>query len=112
MSNKSNYDLGIDVSEIKNHAQYRECWKKLGRLEIKMIEKHEECKHSLGDTFVYETPYARPVGVCPALLHVLDLYTWRAVFGFPSWNPDDRRVHKLHCPDPQGTVWELRKIED
>jgi hypothetical protein len=44
------------------------------------------------------------------LLHVLDLYVWRAALGFPSWNRENRKVFKLHCPDAKGTVWEMRKI--
>jgi hypothetical protein len=48
--------------------------------------------------------------VCEALLHVLNLYTWRVALGFPSWNSENRKIHKLHCPDPKGTVWEMKKI--
>ncbi len=103
------FDLGIDVTKIASHADYRELWKRIGRIEIRMVEKHEECRHDLGDTFVYENPYRRPDGVCEALLHVLDLYTWRAAFGFPSWNAADRKAFRIHCPDPKGTVWEMRK---
>ncbi len=104
-------DLNIDVSNIKNHEEYRNLWKKIGKIEIKMVEKNEECKHCLGDTFIYETPYEKPKGVCNALLHVLDLYTWRVAVGFPSWNSEDRKAHRIHCPDAKGTVWEMRKID-
>ena len=76
-----------------------------------MIEKNEECRHNLGDTFIFDNPYTRPAGICAALLHVLDLYTWRATLGFPSWNGGDRRVFKIHCPDPRGTVWEMKKSD-
>ena len=115
MSSKNDIlDLNIDVSDIKNHEEYRKLWNKMGKIEIKMVEKNEECKHCLGETFIYENenPYDKPDGVCNALLHVLDLYTWRVALGFPSWNSEDRRVHKIHCPDAKGTVWEMRKIED
>jgi len=103
-------DLNIDVSQIHNNQEYLDLWKKIGKIEIRMAEQHEECKHKLGDIFVYENPYQKPAGVCTALLHVLDLYTWRVALGFPSWNSDDRKIHKLHCPDPKGTVWEMRKV--
>lgn len=89
--------------------EYRALWKKLGPIELKMVEKNEECKHKLGDTFHYDHPYARPAGVCTALLHVIDLYVWRIALGFPSWEEDDPTVHRLHCPDKKGTVWEVRK---
>jgi uncharacterized repeat protein (TIGR04076 family) len=90
---------------------YHALWAELGPIEIKMIEKHGQCKHALGDTFYYENPYKKPEGVCNALLHVLDLYTWRIALGFPSWEADARTVHRIHCPDKTGTVWEVRKIE-
>lgn len=111
MEKKNNIDLNLDISRINNHEDYRELWQQLGKIEIKMVEKHEECRHKLGDTFLYENPYKRPKDVCEALLHVLDLYVWRAALGFPSWNSENRKVFKLHCPDPKGTIWEMRKIE-
>ncbi len=103
-------DLNLDMSRIRDHEDYREMWKRLGKIEIKMVEKHEECRHNPGDTFIYENPYKRPNDVCEALLHVLDLYIWRVALGCPSWMSDDRKVFRLHCPDPKGTVWEMRKI--
>jgi uncharacterized repeat protein (TIGR04076 family) len=75
-----------------------------------MIEKNEECKHNLGDVFVYKNPYDKPQGVCTALLHVLDLYIWRVALGFPSWEETDCKVYRVHCPDKLGTVWEMRKL--
>ncbi len=105
-------DLNLDFDQIKDHNGYKDMWERLGRVEIRMVEKYEECKHCLGDSFIYENPYKKPEGVCTALLHVLDLYIWRVTFGFPSWNGEDRRVFKLHCPDPKGTVWEMKKIKD
>lgn len=102
-------DLNIDISEIKNYDEYQKLWDRIGKIEIKMVEKYEKCKHNIGDTFIYETPYKKPEGVCNALLHVLDLYTWRTTFGFPSWNEDNRKIFKIHCPDAKGTVWEMKK---
>ena len=91
-------------------ARYKEHWKSAGPLEIRLVQKIGKCRHRLGDTFYYETPYTKPKGVCNALLHVLDLYTWRAALGFPSWETDDRSVFRIHCPSKKGTVWELRRI--
>ena len=99
-----------DFSDIKNHEMYLDKWKALPKLKITCIEKNEECKHEVGDVFYYENPYNKPQGVCTALLHVFELYTWRATLGFPSWNSEDRRKFKLHCPDPKGTVWELESV--
>ena len=110
---KNNYiDLNLDISRIRTHEEYQQVWQQLGKVEIKMVEKNEVCRHDLGDTFFYENPYKRPQDVCEALLYVLDLYVWRAALGFPSWNSEDRKVFKLHCPDPKGTVWEMKKITD
>jgi uncharacterized repeat protein (TIGR04076 family) len=112
IESKDILDLNIDVCSIKSHEDYRALWNRLGKIEIKMVEKNEECKHNLGDTFIYENPYQKPDGVCNALLHVLDLYIWRVALGFPSWNSEDRKIHRIHCPDAKGTVWEVRKVEE
>lgn len=103
-------DLNIDASRIRTHEEYSEIWRKIGKIQIKMIEKHEDCKHNIGDIFIYENPYKKPEGVCTALLHVLELYTWRVSLGFPSWNVENRKVYKIHCPDAKGTIWEMEKI--
>lgn len=91
---------------------YRQMWLDLGPVEIRMVEKTGKCPHEVGDTFHYEHPYKPPVGVCHALLHVLELYVWRVALGFPSWEDDDTTVHRLHCPSKTGTVWEMRKVQD
>ncbi|PKL92595.1 MAG: hypothetical protein CVV21_02210 [Candidatus Goldiibacteriota bacterium HGW-Goldbacteria-1] len=108
---KRKIDLNIDMSSIKNHQDYRAVWDDLCPIEIKMVEQYEECKHKIGDTFIYENPYTKPAGLCGALMHVAELYLWRAELGFPSWNEDNRRVFRVHCPDAKGTVWEIRKVE-
>lgn len=74
-----------------------------------MIEKQGKCPHGLNDKFVFETPYKWPDGVCHALLLVLNTYLWRVALGFPSWEPDDRTVYRIHCPSKKGTVWEMKK---
>ena len=103
--------LDIDLSQPMPHAKYHAYWDRMGRIEIRLAEKHGECRHNEGDVFYYENPYQRPEGVCFALLHVLDLYTWRVALGFPSWNETDPSVHRIHCPDHTGTVWEMRRVE-
>ncbi|HBD95039.1 MAG: hypothetical protein A2015_04150 [Spirochaetes bacterium GWF1_31_7] len=100
-----------DFIQIKNHDDYLNYWKNLPQLKITCVEKNEECKHNVGDSFIFKNPYTKPEGVCTALLHVLDLYTWRSTLGFPSWNSEDRSKFKLHCPDPKGTIWEMEAIE-
>jgi uncharacterized repeat protein (TIGR04076 family) len=92
--------------------EYREKWKETGPLEITMITLQGKCMHQLGDTFRYKTPYERPQGVCFALLHILDLYTWRAACGFPSWEKDNEHIYRIHCPSKLGTVWEMKKIKE
>jgi len=93
--------------------EYRGLWAALGPIRITMVEKHEKCPHEVGDEFTYETPYKPPAGVeCHALLHVLELYTWRVALGFPSWEDGDRGVYRIHCPAKRGTVWELRKVRE
>lgn len=103
--------LDLSVGTVSSQEEYKNVWARVSRVQITCVEKNEECRHSVGDSFIYETPYKKPEGVCPALLHVLDLYLWRATLGFPSWNEENHSVYKLHCPDPKGTVWEMRKID-
>ena len=102
--------LGIDLSQPIDHERYHRYWQEMGRIEIRCAEKLGECKHELGEVYYYDNPYQRPAGVCFALLHVLDLYTWRVALGFPSWNEQDPQVHRIHCPDHTGTVWEVRRV--
>lgn len=86
-------------------------WNELCLIEVTMVEKAGKCMHDLGDRFVYKTPYNKPEGLCNALTHVLDLYTWRVTLGFPSWEEDDEDVHRIHCPSKTGTVWEMRAVK-
>jgi uncharacterized repeat protein (TIGR04076 family) len=92
-------------------SEYAELWRRCGPIRIEMIEKAGKCEHVLGDAFFYRDPYVRPQGVCTALLHVLDLYLWRVALGFPSWEKDDRRVYRVHCPSKTGTVWEMKRVD-
>jgi uncharacterized repeat protein (TIGR04076 family) len=101
----------ITGKHLLSDEDYKGAWKNLGRIEIKLVEKIGKCTHELGDAFYYNSPYEKPQGVCNALLHVLDLYTWRTALGFPSWEADDRNVYRIHCPSKKGTVWEMRKCE-
>jgi uncharacterized repeat protein (TIGR04076 family) len=104
-------DLDLNIGPIHSYEEYKNIWKSVPKIRITCIEKNEECKHSVGDSFTYESPYKKPDGVCTALLHVLDLYIWRVALGFPSWNEDDHSTYKIHCPDPKGTVWEMKKLK-
>jgi len=90
---------------------YGEAWRKSGPLVVRLVDKYGRCAHEVGDEFVYETPYDAPPQLCHALAHVLDLYLWRVALGFPSWEADDSRIYRVHCPSKRGTVWELRKAE-
>ena len=83
-------------------------WQDLSPIEVTMVEKTGRCTHEVGDTFLYKNPYEKPSGLCTALKHVLDLYTWRVTLGFPSWEEDDERAYRIHCPSKKGTVWEMR----
>ena len=113
MGSQCKVSLNLDINKYMPYDEYKEkFWGNLCKIEIKCAEKIGECKHNLGDTFIYENPYSRPENVCFSLLHVLDLFTWRVTLGFPSWNAEDPSVYVIHCPDRTGTVWEMRRIED
>lgn len=102
-------DFSKSRKELKNE-EYKELWAKAGPIQIKLVEKIGSCPHGVGDVFYYQTPYDKPQGACTALLHVLDLYTWRVALDFPSWEADDRKVYRIHCPSKKGTVWEMMKV--
>jgi hypothetical protein len=104
-----NLRLPLELERLTD-ADYKELWKLAGPIEIKMVEQIGKCKHKLYDTFYYDSPYKQPEELCYALRHVLNLYTWRVVLGFPSWEADDRSVYRIHCPSKKGTVWEIRKV--
>lgn len=108
------------MNELKNYLglsqlteeEHKKLWDQTGPLQIKMIEKSGECRHNLGDVFVYTKPFQRPKGVCYALLHVLEAFVWRVSLGFPSWESDDRSIYRIHCPSKKGTVWEMKRMDN
>ena len=110
MEDLKKISLTLDIQNFSD-TEYRKIWNSLYKIEIRLVEKIGECRHNLGETYIYDTPYKRPEKVCFALLHVLDLYTWRVALGYPSWNAEDRSIYRIHCPDRTGTIWEMRRIE-
>ena len=88
---------------------YLDQWRQLSPIAVTLIQKDGRCEHELGDRFYFKDPYEKPRDLCNALLHVLDLYTWRVVLGFPSWESDDGSVYRIHCPSKKGTVWEMKR---
>jgi hypothetical protein len=101
--------LNIDLAKVTSPADYKGTWKRIAPVTATNIQKNQKCPHALGATFVYRDHYDKPEGICTALHHVLQLYIWRASVGFPSWEPDDRGVYRIHCPAKVGTIWELRR---
>ena len=110
MMTKKKQQFALPAAQM-SEVEYSQLWNECGPIQIRMIEKTGKCEHELGQTFEYKTPYDRPEEVCAALLHVLDIYTWRVALGFPSWEDDDRRVFQIHCPSKTGTVWEMRRAD-
>jgi uncharacterized repeat protein (TIGR04076 family) len=90
---------------------YLNKWKNLAPITVTMTKKFGRCKHETGDTFIFKDPYDKPPELCTALWHVLEHYAWPVSLGFPSWEPDDHTVYRLHCPCETGTVWEMRKAD-
>ena len=110
MDTNERASLNIDFDQIRNHDDYKAVWKNIRPVQIRMIEKNEQCKHALGDSFILNNHYHFPEQVCHALMHVLSLYVWRSSFGFPSWE-DDPATFRIHCPDKKGTVWEIKRAD-
>ena len=84
-------------------------WRKLDPIILTMTKKDGRCNHDLGQRFCFRNPYDKPPGICTALWHVVEFYAWRLALGFPSWEPDDGSIYRLHCPCETGTIWEMRK---
>ena len=109
MNDEQCLELNINPDDIQSDSEYKQVWKRFAPVAATMITENEKCQHSLGDAFVYKNHYDRPQGICVALHHVLQLYIWRASVGFPSWEPDDHRVYRIHCPAKKGMVCELKR---
>lgn len=112
MTEQRNDTIHLDIETAgMTDRDYMKLWQRLDRIEIRCIEKNGQCRHNVGETHYYDLmPYRRPEGVCYALLHVLELYTWRVTLGFPGWDAANRDVYTVHCPDRTGTVWEVRRV--
>jgi uncharacterized repeat protein (TIGR04076 family) len=104
--------LNINADDIKSRSDYKQIWARIPPVKITNLVENEKCQHRLGDTFVFKNHYDKPNGICSALHHVLQLYVWRASLGFPSWEPDNPRVYRIHCPAKKGTVWEVERCID
>jgi GNAT superfamily N-acetyltransferase len=100
--------LLLDPKSIKSYADYKLIWAALPELQVECISATTDCKYKTGDIRLYRHPYEKPADFCEALCRVLDLYTWRAALGFPSWNEENPAEYLIHCPDSQGTVWRLK----
>lgn len=111
LDDQKRISLDIDFHSPMPREDYLKYWDRLSKIEIRLVEKIGECKHNLGDVYYYDNPYKRPEEVCFALLHVLQLYTWRVTLGFPSWNDKDPKIYRIHCPDHTGTIWEMRRLD-
>ncbi len=94
-----------------DREEYLAAWKNLSPLVLTLTHKSGRCKHEVGESYTLKNPYDRPPQLCSALLHVLQLYTWRLTLGFPSWEADEPDVYRVHCPSKTGTVWEIRKAK-
>jgi hypothetical protein len=93
---------------MKREDYLRE-WRKLSPIIIRMTRRDGLCNHELGQIFCFRNPYDKPKGICTSLWHVVEFFAWRVELGFPSWEPDDEKVYRLHCPCETGTVWDMRK---
>ena len=111
MDNKNVSCFGIDLRQPLTNAAYKGLWTDLPKIRIELVEKIGQCPHEEGDVFFYENPYKLPQNLCYALLHVLNLYTWRVSLGFPSWDENHPGSYRIHCPDPTGTIWEMKVDE-
>ena len=81
MDDSEKIDLNIDIASIKNHDDYKKLWGKIGTIEILCVEKNEECRHNVGDVFMYGNPYMRPHG---SVMHCC--MCWIFMHGESRWD--------------------------
>lgn len=99
---------GGHPEEGMTRKHYLKEWEKLNPIVARMKAKNGRCDHELGDAFYFRNPYDKPEGLCYALWHVLQFYAWRVELDFPSWEPDDEKIYRIHCPCETGTIWEMK----
>ena len=65
-------------------------------------------RHKVGDVLVIE--HATPAGMCLGAWNALAPYVTALLFGanFP-WEPEEGTA-RIHCPDPNGITFELKRI--
>jgi hypothetical protein len=59
-----------------DNSQYKKEWKKLGSIQIKMIQKDGKCTHALNDKFYYKNPYTKPENIQFFKKLVRNFTTW------------------------------------
>jgi len=66
-------------------------------------------RHKVGDVFVVEE--TTPAGMCLGAWNAIAPYVMALRFGtnFP-WEPE-QGFARVHCPDPKGITFELRRVE-
>jgi uncharacterized repeat protein (TIGR04076 family) len=112
MGNNEPLHLNVNTDDVHTRDDYLAVWARHPEVEATVIRQDDGCKHEIGDTFTYKTHRDRPEGICTSADHVFQPYLWRVAMGFPRcppWGPEDRSVYHVHCPAPNGTVWELRR---
>lgn len=83
-------------------------WKSM--VKITCIEKTGKCRHEIGDSFVYQSAFDYPVGLCAGIQEPSRNPALACQAGVPSWEADDPSVYRIHCISKKGTVWRIERI--
>ena len=82
------------------------------KVRITCEEKLGECRHNMGDTFVYSNPMHVIPDMCSGIGSPAGPYVPLCAVGVPSWESDDKDIYRIHCISKKGTVWRLERIDE
>ena len=87
-----------------------EFWKT--KVRITCEEKLGQCRHNVGDTYVYRNALAYLDGLCTGIQEPARLVVSHCAAGVPSWEGDDKSIYRIHCLSKKGTVWRLERVTE
>jgi len=86
--------------------------RRYSKVRVTMVEKRGECHMDVGHSFVYETPWRQPEGMCGGLAHPLAYVVMACSLGGESWEEDDPERFYISCVSKKGTVWRVEREDE
>ena len=101
-ASKRQLSLGVDYAGIADYKDYRDFWKRLPRVEARMVEQHEDCRHSLGEVIMFDRQLRGTHRHLPRPLPRLSARSVEALPRLSLMDEEDRSAYRLHCPDARA----------